>query len=217
MSETDSFINEVAEEVRRDRLYGYARRFGWIPLLAVLTLVGGAAYNEYSNARTSAAAQARGDAILAALEADDSAVRQAALESIGDARNAAPIVAMLIAAEAEDAGNRAAALSALNSVIADEAAHSTYRDLAKLKHIMLTSRDTDPEERIAELQKLATPGAPFRALAEEQIAFAEIESGNPAAAAARLGALMQDTEATQRLRLRARQLIVALGQDEDPA
>ena len=217
MSETDSFINEVAEEVRRDRLYGYARRFGWIPLLAVLTLVGGAAYNEYSNARTSAAAQARGDAILAALEADDSAVRQAALESIGDARNAAPIVAMLIAAEAEDAGNRAAALSALNSVIADEAAHPPYRDLAQLKHIMLTSRDTDPEERIAELQKLATPGAPFRALAEEQIAFAEIESGDSAAAAARLRALMQDTEASQRLRLRARQLIVALEQDEDPA
>ena len=36
MSETDSFIDEVNEEVRRDRLYGALRRYGWIAILAVL-------------------------------------------------------------------------------------------------------------------------------------------------------------------------------------
>jgi len=32
MSDTDSFINEVTEEVRRDRLYGMFRRWGWFAL-----------------------------------------------------------------------------------------------------------------------------------------------------------------------------------------
>lgn len=44
MSDTDSFIEEVTEEVRRDRLFGLMRRYGWIAVLAVLLLVGGTAY-----------------------------------------------------------------------------------------------------------------------------------------------------------------------------
>ena len=45
MSNPDSFIREVTEEVRRDRLYGYVRRYGWIAALLVLLVVGGAAWN----------------------------------------------------------------------------------------------------------------------------------------------------------------------------
>ena len=36
MSDTDSFIDEVTEEVRKDRLYGYLRRYGWIAVLVIL-------------------------------------------------------------------------------------------------------------------------------------------------------------------------------------
>ena len=82
MSDTDSFIEEVSEEVRRDRLYGYMRKYGWIAVLAILALVGGAAYNEYSKAQARAKAQTAGDAILAALEADEPDARVAALEAV---------------------------------------------------------------------------------------------------------------------------------------
>ncbi|WP_159075214.1 hypothetical protein [Celeribacter baekdonensis] len=41
MSQTDSFIDEVTEEVRRDKFYAFLRRFGWIGILAVCVLVGG--------------------------------------------------------------------------------------------------------------------------------------------------------------------------------
>ncbi len=47
MSDTDSFIDEVSEEVRRDRLYATFRRYGWIAILAVLLLVAGATWNEW--------------------------------------------------------------------------------------------------------------------------------------------------------------------------
>ena len=48
MSETDSFIEEVSEEVRKDRLFAIMRKYGWIALLAVLLMVSGTAYREYS-------------------------------------------------------------------------------------------------------------------------------------------------------------------------
>ena len=40
MSDTDSFIDEVNEEVRRDRFYGLLRRYGWIAVVAVVGVVG---------------------------------------------------------------------------------------------------------------------------------------------------------------------------------
>ena len=56
MSDTDSFIDEVTEEVRRDRLFGLMKRYGWIAALAVLLIVGGAAWNEWRKAQDRAAA-----------------------------------------------------------------------------------------------------------------------------------------------------------------
>ena len=44
MSDTDSFIDEVSEEVRRDRLFVLMRKWGWIPILLVVLLVGGATF-----------------------------------------------------------------------------------------------------------------------------------------------------------------------------
>jgi len=216
LSNTDSFIEEVSEEVRRDRLFGYIRRYGWIAVAVVVVLVGGAAYNEYSKAQTRNAAQARGDAILTALEADDSPARAAALSGLDASGPTAPVIAMLHAAEAQVADDPATAAAALKA-IADDASHARlYRDLATLKLAILTAGDTATEDRIASLQTLAVPGAPFRVLAEEQIALAEIDAGNTDAALTRLRGLLEDNEASQGLRLRAQQLIVALGGDVNP-
>ena len=82
MSNTDSFIDEVNEEVRRDKLYGYLRRYGWIAVLVILVIVGGAAFNEYRKSQAEAKAQALGDAMLAALSNDEPTDRAAALAEV---------------------------------------------------------------------------------------------------------------------------------------
>ena len=216
MSDTDSFIEEVSEEVRRDKLFGYIRRYGWIAVVLVVVLVGGAAYNEYSKAKARAAAQARGDAIQAALSVHDRGERAANLAQLTGADRAAPVVAMLLSAEAQASDDPDTAAAALKSIADDTTQPALYRDLAALKHVILTASDTAPADRIAALQPLTAPGGPFRILAEEQIALAEAESGDTKAAIVRLKALIEDTEASRGLRQRATQLIVALGGDADP-
>ena len=84
MSDTDSFIDEVTEEVRRDRMYFLLRRYGWIAAVVVVGVVGGAAFNEIRKSQATASAQELGDNIIAALavnEAADRATNLAAIET----------------------------------------------------------------------------------------------------------------------------------------
>ncbi len=217
MSESDSFIEEVSEAVRRDRLFRLFRRYGWIPVALVLLVVAGAAYNEWSKAQAVAVAEARGSAILSALAAQTPEARLAALQQLEADDPTRAVTGMLTAAEALAAEDPAAASAALAQIEADADLDTIYRQMATLKRVTLFAADSPPAERIAALTPLTTPGAPFRLLAEEQIALAEIQNGEVEAALARLRALSEDTEASGALRQRASQLIMALGGTSDAA
>ena len=100
MSDHDSFIDEVTEEVRRDKLFALMRRYGWIGIVAILAIVGGAAWTEWQRAQTEARAQAFGTAVLAALADDDPAARLAALGAVEAEGGQAATVRFLAAGEA---------------------------------------------------------------------------------------------------------------------
>jgi len=210
LSNPESFIDEVTEEVRREKLYGTLKKYGWIGVVAVVILVGGAAANEWIKARDRAAAEATGDAILTAVETADVAARAAALEAVPTEGDATAVVALIAAAEAEEP---AVAKQRLEALASDGTLPQLYRDLATLKRAMLPGNVVSAEERVSALAPLTTPGGAFRVLAEEQVALAEIELGQHEAALTRLVALLSDTEASGALRQRASQLIVALGGD----
>lgn len=207
MSNPESFIDEVTEEVRRDKLYATLRKYGWIGIVAVLLLVGGASVNEWMKARAQAEAEATGDAILAAVEKDDPEARVAALEGLDAEGDRAALIALVAAAESTDP---AAANERLAAVAESPDLPALYRDLAQLKRALLPGV-LDAQTRIDILEPLTVPGGAYRVLAEEQIALAEVELGKKDDARARLNALLTDTESSQALRRRASQLIVALG------
>lgn len=210
MSETDSFIEEVSEEVRRDRLYALMRKYGWIAVALVLLLVGGAAYNEWRKASARTAAQALGDAILAAEEQTDDDARKTALQALTPKGDAAAVVDLLAVR-----GDGAA--ETLRRVIDGAQTDSLYRDLARLKLVSLADAGLTLDERRTMLEPLSIAGAPFRVLAEEQLALIDVETGDKAAAITRLRAILVDDAASGPLRRRASQLIVALGGVLDPA
>jgi len=209
VSNPDSFIDEVTEEVRRDRLFGYFRRYGWIGILAILLIVGGAAWREYQIAAKQSASEAFGDAILDALDQDDPAARSAALAAISATGQRAGLLGLLQASDPET--DKAATLAALDAVAANAALSPGYRDLAVLRRVIVAGADLPAADRRALLDPIAAPGRPFRPLALEQLALLSVEAGDAPAAITAFEALSQDQQATQGIRQRAAQMIVALG------
>ncbi|MCB5197896.1 hypothetical protein SAMN05428995_103157 [Loktanella sp. DSM 29012] len=210
MSDTDSFINEVTEEVRRDRLYGLIKRYGWIAILAVVLLVGGAAWIEYTKARDMAAAQAKGDAVLAALEQDDPAARAAALAQVEGQGPARAVVDLLEAATQLESEEAVTATQTLQALALNGDVPQVYRDLASFKAAVIGG-ELDMATRRQTLENLASPGQPFSLLAQEQLALMDLADGDSDAAVAKLTALIEDAGATRGLRDRAQTLMVALG------
>lgn len=209
MSNPDSFIQEVTEEVRREKLFGYMRRYGWIGILLVLLVVGGAAWREYQIAQKQVESEAFGDAILTALDEDEPAARLAALSAVPATGQRAGLLGLLVSTDPE--ADRSAALTALEAVAADATLPASYRDLAVLRRVILAGADLPIADRRALLDPIAAPGRPFRTLALEQLALLSVEAGEVEAAIAALDTLRQDQEATPGLRSRASQVIVALG------
>ena len=210
VSNPDSFINEVSEEVRREKLFGYLRRYGWIGGVCVLGLVGGAAFIEYRNAQERNAAQATGDALLAALENDDPTARASAIEQVAADGSAVAVTALLTASTQQDAGDIDDAAETLKALVTNDDIPQMYRDLAAFKAAMLPVSDTDG--RMADLEFLAQPGQPFRLLALEQMAYATLEMGDTDGAIALMRQIEEDAGVSRGLRERVQTLMVALGE-----
>ncbi|WP_193142169.1 MULTISPECIES: hypothetical protein [unclassified Meridianimarinicoccus] len=210
MSQADSFIEEVTEEVRRDRLFALARKYGWIPILAVVLIVAGASYVEWQKAREQAAAEALGDSIFSALERDTALSRLTALESIDVEGDAKSLVALLAASEAAQVdAQRAGAF--LKSVIDTPEQPQIYRDLAALKLAGLTDYPLMTADRIALLEPLTAPGAPLRLLAQEQIALLQMERGETDLARDLLQQVSDDAGTGFAQRQRIEQILIVLG------
>lgn len=212
MSDTDSFIDEVTEEVRRDRLFGMIRRYGWIAVLVILLVVGGAAYNEYSKSQATAQARALGDGIIAALENDSADERAAQLATVSAGTPGGnAVLEFLLAGEQAAAGQVDAAVAALNAIATNGDLPEIYRQIAAFKALTLQTETLPAADRRVQFEALAQPGAPLRMLAHEQLALIDIAEGDREAAIERLQGILNDAEAAVDLKQRSEQMIVALG------
>jgi hypothetical protein len=218
MSDTDSFIEEVTEEVRRDRLFLMLKRYGWIGGLAVVVIVGGAAYREYNKAQELAAAQALGDGMIAALAADEPTDRAEALAQVAaGSETGAAVAKMMRAGALAEAEDTETAVAVLSEVATDGELPLVYRHIASFKALALQAETLSLEERRLQYEALAQPGAPLSLLASEQLALLDIEAGETEAAIARLQAITADATVSRDLQDRATQVIVALGGKPDAA
>lgn len=216
MSNTDSFIEEVTEEVRRDKLYAALRKYGWIGILAVAAIVGGAAYSEYNKAQARAQAEATGDSMLAALQLDESAERAAALALVEvNNPSVSAIVSLMTAAEQSSAGETVLANETLQSVANAQDLPLIYRQIASFKALGLSAAELPVEERRAGYEALSQPGNPLRLLVTEQLGLIDIEAGDTAAALVVFQGIIDDSEATADLQQRSVQLMIALGAEPD--
>ena len=216
MSDTDSFLQEVSEELRRDRLYRNIRKYGWIAILLVIVIVGAATYREYLKSQAETEAELFGTSIIDALNERNAADRISKLQKINaPGENAKAVVAMLLSAES--IGNETASLEMnnLSDAIEVSSIDPHYRDLLNFKTLLKSSEIMNLDERMKAFSALSKPGNPFRLLAEEQMALIELELGNTDSAIEKISQILLDAELTAGLRNRATQMMIALGKDPE--
>ncbi|MFN3275138.1 MAG: hypothetical protein ACK41U_10735 [Paracoccus sp. (in: a-proteobacteria)] len=209
-NQNDSFIDEVTEELRRDRLYRALRRYGWIGILVIVLVVGGAGWREYSRAQDRTNAQNWGDAVLAA-EAQGDAAAILAVDAGGRAGRET-LARLLAAATQTGAGEREAAIATLREMSGRD---GVLGELAQLKLVMLAGPDLGASERDAMLTHLSRAGAPFELLALEQKAVALVGAGRAEDALTLIAQIQQKDGLTEALRRRLSEMMIALGTEPD--
>lgn len=214
-NQNDSFIDEVTEDLRRDRLFTAFRRYGWIALLVILGIVGGAAWREYSKSQAQARAEAWGDAILTAQQGEDPVKALAAVDPDGSAGRKALSEMLAAGAEAE-AGLTEPATTRLKAAAAAVPTDPVLHDLALLKAVMVAGPAMDAAERDTILADLSKPGAPFELLALEQKAVALIGAGRKDDAITLIGQIQQKDGLSEPLRRRLSEMMITLGAETEP-
>lgn len=216
MSDSDGFIEEVTEELRRDQMMATLKRYGWIAVLVVLLIVGGAAFSEYRKAQTRAQAEGLGDAILSALESEDAASRVTGLQSVEAADpQASAVLALLTASEQLAADDLSGAVSNLDAVAVNADIPLIYRQIAQFKSLTLQTDTLPVADRKQGFEALGAAGGNLSLLAQEQLALIAIQEGDAEGAIAVYQAVLNDAGVTPDLQQRALQVIVALGGEPD--
>ncbi|MDE0114418.1 MAG: tetratricopeptide repeat protein [Albidovulum sp.] len=213
MSNTDSFIDEVTDEVRRDKLFAKFRRYGWIGAVAIVAIVALAGYREWSIAEERAAAESLGDAMFEALALDAAAQGATKLTSLqAESAGGQAVLGLIAASRFVDADDRRAALDELAKVANNSEVPDVYRDLAVLHSVAISGRSLEPDARLALLTPLSAPGEPFSVLAQEQSAYALLDRGDRIEAADKLESILA-ADIPPSMRRRIQGILIALGRN----
>ena len=212
MSNNESFMQEVSEEVRKDRFYRILKKWGWVGIALIVALVGGASFNEWNKDSKINSARNLGDRVLAAIASKDVIdLKEIEIKNVSqDIFIKNLMSAILFSDDKLDASKKA-----LEEIGGIPGITKTYKDLNafKLGLLSLKSGNLTGEERFGVFEALVEPGSPFRSLAKEQQALILIEQGKIELAIKTLVEITDDSETTDTLRRRVTQLRISLGSD----
>lgn len=217
-SSSDPFFREVDENVRREQLENFGKKYGvWIGLALILLLaaIGGWLYWQSQQS----AEQARQTEALSKIYADIGAgqtqtVPQRLEQLEGSSSDVIRASAILTqAALALERNDRAAAIASYGEVAGDEGLPATYRDVATIRGTSLEFDQLKPEVVIARLQPLAQAGSPWFGTAGELTALAFLRQGKTEQAGRMFAAIAADPQVPQSIRGRATQIAGSLGVD----
>ena len=212
MSNNESFIQEVSEEVRRDRLYRILKKWGWIGIAVIVALVGGASFNEWNKDSKMNSARNLGDRVLSAVSNKDP-IELKEIETSNISQDI--FIKNLLSAILLSDNKLDASKKALEEIRDLPSITKTYRELNafKLGLLLLKEDNLTSDERFGVFEELVEPGSPFRLLAKEQQALILIEQGKLELAIKVLTEISVDSETTASLKRRVTQLRISLGSD----
>lgn len=213
--QTDHFVREVQEEMRRERLASVWDRYGIFILAAAVLLILGVAsyqYAQYSNrvAREAAGIEFESAAQLAAQGKEKEAL--GAFETM--IKNAPPgygtLARLRVAGAFAAKGKRDEAVAAYDAVTKDTSADALLRDYATLQAALLRVDSADWTEMQNRLKDLVSDNNAWRAPARELLGLAAMKAGNRDEARKAFEQILADSAAPPATAQRARILMTIL-------
>jgi hypothetical protein len=210
----DTFIREVNEELRSEQLQTAWKRFRPVIIgVAVLIVVGvaGAGLFEWWQARQSSAS---GDRFLSAIKnandkKSDEAMKE--LEALSkDGFGSYPVLArMRLATAKAEKGDVKAAIADFQAIGQDGTVPTAMRNVAKLRAGWMMVDTSKYDEVASQIEELAAPTSTVRHSAREILGLSAFKAGNYAKAKEWMQKIVDDAEAPDGGRQRAR-IILAL-------
>ena len=219
---SDTFVREVEENLRRDQLRDFSKKYaGWMIAGVVLFLAAAGGWIYWQDYRAKQSEKSVEE--LAQVYADSGKAGAVNVDQRLDtmSKNGAKAVrASALYARADEAlqaNDAKTATERFRQIAADSSLPQPYRDLALIRQTALEFDALKPDQVIARLQPLANPGTPWFGSAGELTAMALIKQGKKADAGRLLAQISRDPGVPGAMRGRASQLATTLGVDTNSA
>jgi hypothetical protein len=218
----ETFLREVDENLRRDRLRDFAKKYGgWLAGAVALFLIASGGFiwwQQHKVERSEQQAEQLAE-VFKNIGSGATAGAPKTLDQMSDSgTKAVRATAMFTrAALALQQNDTKLAIAKYREIAEDSSLPQPYRDAALLRQTALEFDTLQPQQVISRLQPLAKPGAPWFGSAGEMTALALIKQGQPAQAAQLFAAIAKDKSVPGPIRARAVQIASSLGVDASAA
>ena len=167
MVESESFIKEVSEEVKRDKLFKALNKFKWPLFASIILLVGTVAGYEYYKFDKKRTAQENGEFLVSAIENLNNSGETVSSEV--ENKFIDILIKLHEAKYFEEKGDIKSAKTTYNHLIDKHGDNRFFSDYSKFQLYLLdpaeSLRDT---KKIEVLDQLSSPDSPMKLLALEQ-------------------------------------------------
>ncbi len=218
----EAFLREVDEELRREQIGNFWKRYG--RLLLILLAVALAAFGGYLwwKAESEKAAGFAGEKMSAAIDALGRGKNAEAEKTLGELKldksdGYRAAARLTLAARKLEQGNAASAAADYDAIAADTALAQPFRDVALIRSVAAGFDQTPPAKTIERLKPLAVPGNAWFGSAAEMTAVSWLKLNRPDRAGPLFAAIAKDSNVPSSIRARAVRIAGALGVDAVPA
>jgi hypothetical protein len=218
----ETFLREVDENLRRDQLESFAKRYGWwigAGIVLFLLASGGLIYwQNYKQQRAEKQVEQLTE-IFRNISSGNTATAPQQLEPLSSSGSKGVRATALLtrAALALEKNDVKTATGIYRQVADDSSLPQPYRDVALLRQTALEFDTLQPQQVISRLSPLAKPGNPWFGTAGEMTAMALIKQGQKSQAAQLFAAIAKDKTVPDSIRARSVQIAGSLGVDASGA
>lgn len=212
----ENFLREVDEELRRDELVTFWRRWGrWLVLgaLGLLAAWGGYLWWEHQKSVAAGLEGEKMAAVISDLTEGKEAAVPAKLAELATAKGPGYRAAALMtqAGLAQQRGDTKAAAQGFAKLVSDQTLPKPWREIALIRQTAAEFDTLKPETIVERLRPLAVEGNPWFGSAGELVAVAWLKMGKPELAGKMFADIGKDEQVPESIRSRAVQMAGALG------